>query len=153
MRGRASADTGITLRLIYGDRIRIGSAAARCWLTVFLLAHSTRALPLLHTEDEMSDDFSVVACTMLDEKDCVKEEEWKEAVKQDKVLQELTEWLSRGWPKGFSSFQDVGGLQLRMLHALVARGSEVSKEEKAAGIKKMREAEAIPGCICTFTYK
>ncbi|KAJ1118017.1 hypothetical protein NDU88_006212 [Pleurodeles waltl] len=55
MRGRASADTGITSRLIYGDRIRIGSAAAHCWLTVFLLAHSTRALPLLHLTNDKID--------------------------------------------------------------------------------------------------
>ncbi|KAJ1172961.1 hypothetical protein NDU88_004803 [Pleurodeles waltl] len=46
-----------------------------------------------------SDDFHVVACTTLDEKECISEEEWKEAVNQDKVLQELIGRLSRGWPK------------------------------------------------------
>ncbi|KAJ1152117.1 hypothetical protein NDU88_004894 [Pleurodeles waltl] len=68
MRGRASADTGITSRLIYGDRIRIGSAAVLCRLTVFLLAHSTRALPLLPTccyvTEILSSDAQFGQCTL-----------------------------------------------------------------------------------------
>ncbi|KAJ1120852.1 hypothetical protein NDU88_009001 [Pleurodeles waltl] len=49
--------------------------------------------------EEDEDDFSVVACTMLDEKECVLEEEWRNAVPKDKVFQTLCGWLEGGWPK------------------------------------------------------
>ncbi|KAJ1170815.1 hypothetical protein NDU88_002686 [Pleurodeles waltl] len=54
----------------------------------------------LRGEDEdISDDLQVFACTMLDEKGCIDEEEWKDAVKQDQVLQELIGCLGNGWIK------------------------------------------------------
>ncbi|KAJ1210469.1 hypothetical protein NDU88_005833 [Pleurodeles waltl] len=50
-------------------------------------------------EEDNTDDFHVVACTRLNEKECISEEEWKEAVNQDKVLQELIWRLSSEWIK------------------------------------------------------
>ncbi|KAJ1163951.1 hypothetical protein NDU88_004398 [Pleurodeles waltl] len=46
-------------------------------------------------EEKVIDDLQVVACTMLDEKGCIDEQEWKDATGQDQVLQELIRNLGR----------------------------------------------------------
>ncbi|KAJ1136924.1 hypothetical protein NDU88_003338 [Pleurodeles waltl] len=47
-------------------------------------------------DEQVCDDLLVVACTMLDEKGCIDEQEWKDAVSQDQVLQELIRNLGIG---------------------------------------------------------